>query len=174
MPPTMDSSASTIRSLQNDKRTRADSGAAYSRYYIQDYVEVENLSIQTNSNYVGVVGHGRIISGSLLCSKYNDTGFNRTIALHSTTAVANRFTAIDIVSDSDFDERHKAGASLATSHSLQARPPTTISEADIRKRSIGKTPPRFTNRINFIRGITPETIRFISVCPRSGMQTSLY
>ncbi len=88
-------------------------GAAYSRYYIQDYVEVENLSIQTNSNYVGVVGHGRIISGSLLCSKYNDTGFNRTIALHSTTAVANRFTAIDIVSDSDFDERHKAGASLA-------------------------------------------------------------
>ena len=66
--------------------------------------------VQTNSNYVGVVGHGRIISGSTLCSKYNDTGFNRTIALHSTTAVANRFTAIDIVSDSDFDERHKAGA----------------------------------------------------------------
>lgn len=88
-------------------------GAAYSRYYIQDYVEVESLSVQTNSNYVGIIGQGTIISGSTLCGKYNDIGYDRQIALHSTTAIANRFIEMDIVSDRDFDERHKAGTSLA-------------------------------------------------------------
>lgn len=88
-------------------------GSAYSDHYIQDYVEVENLSVRTNANYFAITGRGTIISGSTLCKKYGDTGFNRPIALHSTTAIANRFVAIDIVSDSDFDERHKAGSSLA-------------------------------------------------------------
>ena len=45
------------------------SGAQYSVCYIQDYIEVENLSVRGNSKYLSVVGQGKSISGNL----YEDT-----------------------------------------------------------------------------------------------------
>lgn len=89
------------------------SGAQYSLCYIQDYIEVENLSVRGNSKYLSVVGQGKTLSGNSLCTYYNDRSYNREIVPHSTQAIASTLTTIDLVSDSDFDERHKAGASLA-------------------------------------------------------------
>lgn len=89
-------------------------GASYSTHYIQDYIDVDRLSVSGgNQNYIALTGEGTAISGAALASYYKDTGYNSKIVPHSTKAISNPFTAIDLTSDRDFDERHPAGTSLA-------------------------------------------------------------
>ena len=73
----------------------------------------DQISGAQYSVYLSVVGQGKTLSGNSLCTYYNDRSYNREIVPHSTQAIASTLTTIDLVSDSDFDERHKAGASLA-------------------------------------------------------------
>lgn len=105
--------ALSFESCDTVREEKEISGAQYSICYIQDYIEVENLCVRGNSNYFNIVGQGKTIPGNSLCTAYNDKSYNREIVPHLTKAITNCFTAIDIMSDSDFDERHKAGASLA-------------------------------------------------------------
>jgi len=97
-----------------DAAPEADlSGTRYSACYIQDYIEVANLTAQGNSSHLDIVAQGKTIAGNTLSASYNDLAYNREIVPHSTQAVCNCFKSIDLISDRDFDERHKAGASLA-------------------------------------------------------------
>lgn len=132
------------------------SGAQYSVCYIQDYIEVENLSVRGNSKYLSVVGQGKSISGNSLCTYYNDRSYNREIVPHSTEAITNCFTAIDIVSDSDFDERHKAGASLADITFLAGASPYDYIQSGYTKTFDWKNAPLFFEQDQLYKWYNPN------------------
>ncbi len=89
-------------------------GSRYSTCFVQDYVEADQIKIfADNGSSIGFVAEGTLIDGNLLAPTYADTGFNSNIVPHSTQAIANQFMAIELVSNNDYDEGHKAGSSLA-------------------------------------------------------------
>ncbi|WP_300750088.1 hypothetical protein [uncultured Alistipes sp.] len=89
-------------------------GGRYSTCFIQDYVEAEKITaFADNESGMGFVAEGTLIDGTLLASTYGDTGFNSHIAPHSTQVIANQFISMELVCDSDYDDQHKAGSSLA-------------------------------------------------------------
>lgn len=88
-------------------------GMSYYTHYIQTYVDVTSIKpVIDNNDGVILVAEGTEHFGADLCYKYNDVGFNRTMADFITSCVLNHFTKINLVSNKDFDEAHKAGTSL--------------------------------------------------------------
>ena len=88
-------------------------GMSYSKHYVQQYIDVDLLSTGNNENPVRIHCKGQAYGGAQFSDRYADNGYNRTIAVNSTRVILNCFTKIDLVSDSDFDDRHNAGSSLA-------------------------------------------------------------
>ncbi len=89
-------------------------GAVYSTHYVQQYIDVDLLSSAIhNENSVRIYCAGQAYGGGYFADRYGDNGFNRNIGINSTRVILNCFTAIDLVWDSDFDDCHKAGVSLA-------------------------------------------------------------
>ncbi len=74
----------------------------------------ENLSLIGS---VGSVDEEQIAAYDALCEKHGDMTYNRKINIHSgmgyNTNIGLDFLSIDVVSDSDYDESHVAGTSLA-------------------------------------------------------------
>lgn len=93
-----------------------DSGAFYSVSYIQVYVAAESFNVNPldkNGRLCRLVAEGKRQSGEEFYTVFNDNMYKREIVPFSTEAIFNTFVAMDLVSDSDFDERHGAGTSLS-------------------------------------------------------------
>ena len=100
----------------------ADSMGRY-KSFIHLYVDTEKLVCgqAADGNYirVGFVGENHTYSDPAegrfkeLSERYGDTCYNREIVRGAIHAMADEFTAVDIVSDRDFDAGHRAGESLA-------------------------------------------------------------
>lgn len=89
-------------------------GISVQPYYVQYYINADNIKpVVQNKDGIILMAQGEPLDGSKYCDKFNDNGFNKPIATLSTCAMLNHFVKIELVSDSDFDEAHKAGTSLA-------------------------------------------------------------
>ena len=100
---------------QNDGQEEPISGGIHvSPYYVQVYLKADKIvHIKHNKDGIILGATGVSFDGADYCEKFKDVGFNQPISENVTTALLNHFVKIDLVSDSDFDEAHKAGTSLA-------------------------------------------------------------
>ncbi len=77
-------------------------------------ISFENLSLIGS---YGSVDEEKIAAYDALCEKHGDMTYNRNVNIHSGMPydpnIGLDFLSIDIVSDSDYDESHVAGTSLA-------------------------------------------------------------
>ncbi len=91
-------------------------GAVYSVSFIQQYVVADSFEVKSskdNSQVLRVQTSGERHSGERYYNTFNDNTFKRRIVPFTNKAIFNTFVKLDIVSDSDFDELHKAGVSLS-------------------------------------------------------------
>lgn len=104
----------------------------YIRSYIMEYFETSNVTLVPSSYYLYDITM-EIRRGEVLCDyndegerkmlyetlseKYGDTSFDRTVKIPywitDPSAQAYSFVSIEITSDTDFDETHPTGTSLA-------------------------------------------------------------
>ena len=92
------------------------SGAFYSVSFIQSYVIADSFEIMHptgDDQVVYALSSGQQKSGPQYYDVFNDNTFKRCVVPFTNKAIFNTFVKMDIVSDSDFDEGHKAGASLS-------------------------------------------------------------
>ena len=92
------------------------SGAFYSVSFIQSYVIADSFEIMHptgDDQVVYALSSGQQKSGQQYYDVFNDNTFKRCVVPFTNKAIFNTFVKMDIVSDSDFDEGHKAGASLS-------------------------------------------------------------
>lgn len=82
-------------------------------HFVQEYVDVERLSIQSNEDYVRVACLGGTIGCYRVDSKFDCSYDGPIIPVETNFSILNEFQKIRFVSDSDFDEQHKAQMSLA-------------------------------------------------------------
>ena len=95
---------------------RMDDGAFYSVSFIQSYVIADSFEIMHptgDDQVVYALSSGQQKSGQQYYDVFNDNTFKRRVVPFTNKAIFNTFVKMDIVSDSDFDEQHKAGASLS-------------------------------------------------------------
>lgn len=81
--------------------------------FVQEYVEVKSLSAKPQSGYVALNCLGGRVEAHLVMSEFDCTYNGKYISPSTNWAVLDDFQKITLVSDSDFDEQHKAGTSLA-------------------------------------------------------------
>lgn len=101
------------RAIEEQPEEGLIGGAAYYNHYIQTYIDVTDI-VQVINNNDGIIfsAIGQMYLGSDFCDKFNDVGFNRQMADFTTSCILNHFVKIDLVSNSDFDQTHRAGTSL--------------------------------------------------------------
>lgn len=95
---------------------RMDDGAFYSVSFIQSYVIADSFEIMHptgDDQVVYALSSGQQKSGQQYYDVFNDNTFKRRVVPFTNKAIFNTFVKMDIVSDSDFDEQHKAGATLS-------------------------------------------------------------
>ena len=95
---------------------RMDDGAFYSVSFIQSYVIADSFEIMHptgDDQVVYALSSGQQKSGQQYYDVFNDNTFKRRVVPFTNKAIFNTFVKMDVVSDSDFDEGHKAGASLS-------------------------------------------------------------
>ncbi len=86
-------------------------GMMLSKYFIQLYLDVSKLAPSPQDDCVAIDGRGQKLPCEEVDSKFDCT-YNQNILPFSTVAIFNAFEKVELISDSDFDEQHKAGSSL--------------------------------------------------------------
>lgn len=81
--------------------------------FVQEYIEVTGLSAEPRSGCARVGCLGRTVEAHLVRSQFDCSYEGQYINPSTNFAVLDDFRTIALVSDSDFDDQHKAGTSLA-------------------------------------------------------------
>lgn len=105
-------SCSTVAEQADSEDLAVIDGTTYSTHYIQQYIDVDALSVATGASPFRIHCTGASYGADRFADRYGDNGYDGLIAINSTRAILNCFTEVDLFCDRDFDERHKAGASL--------------------------------------------------------------
>lgn len=87
------------------------SGAFPSKYFIQQYRDVSSFRVWPCPGYAMLAACGEEYGAEKIDNPL-DNHYNRELVPFMNTAVFNTFRAMELTSDSDFDDLHKAGAPL--------------------------------------------------------------
>ena len=145
-----------------------EDGAITSMYYIQCYIKASKIVGYSCSGYASIGCGGEKYYSEEINSQF-DRSYNNDIVPYSTCSVLNVFRKIDLVSDSDFDEQHKAGASLADIVRFAgASPYDFIARGYKNPYAWGKTDPDFykNHKIYYEYGYDPVYERLSEIDPK--------
>lgn len=81
--------------------------------FVQEYIEATGLKAEPKSGYAKVGCLGRTVEAHLVQSRFDCSYEGKYINPSTNFAVLNAFRTMKLVSDTDFDEQHRAGISLA-------------------------------------------------------------